>query len=174
MSNERDTNRLSGINAKFFGGCCPRRGANGCAKCWVAESFDAADELQSRVKSCADGATVDGAFEFGVQQWAVGSADLAHGSCCFGGGFECVTQDDAQTTTIDLGGAFNDPTTCDEVVDTQVFGKARNKGDGFGIEVDSDGDIASAGVVSGDVDANVDATGRKEKDKCADEGKQAT
>jgi hypothetical protein len=73
-----------------------------------------------------------------------------------------------------LGGAFNDPTTCDEVIDTQVFGKARNEGDGFGVEVDGDGDIASAGVVGCDIDANVDAAGRQDKDKCADEGKQAT
>ena len=165
---------MRGINTKFFGGCCPRRGANGCAKCRVAESFDAADELQSCIKSGAHGATINGAFEFGVEQWAVGSADLAHGRRCFGGRIEYVTQDDAQTTTIDLGRAFNDPTAGDEVVDAQVFGKSGNKGDSFGVEVDSDGDVARAGVVGSDVDANVNAAGRQEKDECANERKQAT
>jgi hypothetical protein len=73
-----------------------------------------------------------------------------------------------------LGGAFNDPTTGDEVVDTQVFGQTRNKGDGFGVEVDGDGDIASSGVVGCDIDANVNSAGRNKKHECADEGKQAT
>jgi hypothetical protein len=73
-----------------------------------------------------------------------------------------------------LGGAFDDPTAGDEVVDAQVFGESRNEGDSFGIEVDHDGDVASTGVVGGDVDAYVNAAGRKEKKECADEGKQTT
>ena len=132
------------------------------------------DELQSCIKSGAHSATINGAFEFGVQKWAVGSADLAHSRGCFGGRIEDVTQDDAQTTTIDLGGAFDDPTAGDEVVNAQVFGESGNKGDGFGIKVDRDGNVARAGVVGGDVNANVDTASRQEKDECADEGKQAT
>jgi hypothetical protein len=73
-----------------------------------------------------------------------------------------------------LGGAFDDPTAGDEVVDAQVFGESGNKGDGFGIEVDHDGDVARAGVVGGDVDAYINAASRQEKDEGADEGKQAT
>jgi hypothetical protein len=73
-----------------------------------------------------------------------------------------------------LGGAFDDPTAGDEVVDAQVFGEPGNKGDCFGIKVDRDGNVASAGVVGGDIDANVDTAGRQEKDEGANEGKQAT
>ncbi len=165
---------MHGVNAKLFGSGGPRCGADGCTEGRVAESFDASDELQSCIKSGAHGAAINGAFEFGVEQWAIGPVDLAHGRGCFGGGFKCVTQDDAQTATVDLGGAFNNPTTGDEVVDAQIFGESRNKRDGFGIEVNRDGNVASAGVVGGDVDAHVDAAGRQEKDECANEGKQAT
>jgi hypothetical protein len=34
-----------------------------------------------------------------------------------------------------LGGAFDDPTAGDEVVDAQVLGEPGNEGDSFGIEV---------------------------------------
>jgi hypothetical protein len=73
-----------------------------------------------------------------------------------------------------LGGSFDDPTAGDEVVDAQVFGEPGNKGDCFGIKVNHDDDVASAGVVGGDVDAYVNAAGRQEKDEGADEREQAT
>jgi hypothetical protein len=73
-----------------------------------------------------------------------------------------------------LSGAFNNPTTGDEVVDAQVFGESGNKCDSFGVKVDRDGNVASAGVVGGDVNAYINAASRQKKKECADEGKQAT
>ena len=67
MSNERDTNRLHGVDTKFFGSGCPRCSADGCTEGRVAECFNTSDELQSCIKSGAHGATIDGAFEFGIQ-----------------------------------------------------------------------------------------------------------
>jgi hypothetical protein len=73
-----------------------------------------------------------------------------------------------------LSGTLNNPTAGDEIVDAQVFGESGNKRDCFGVEVDSDRNIARASVVGGDIDTNVNATGRNKKDECANEGKQAT